>query len=133
MQFARQKSYVSISDTKELDALKLAREVQQAEKRKAESSKAPSAKRVKRGVPDAFAPPNKILFLQGLPEGAAAGSVLVDMFSQFEGYVEVRPVPGKSDLAFVEFGDEAQAGVAKEHLSSWEIDEQPVSVSFAKR
>lgn len=42
-------------------------------------------------------------------------------------------MPGKSDLAFVEFGDEAQATVAKEHLSAWEIDGKRVSVSFAKR
>lgn len=42
-------------------------------------------------------------------------------------------MPGKSDLAFVEFGDEGQAGVAKEHLSAWDIDDARVSVSFAKR
>ena len=39
----------------------------------------------------------------------------------------------KSDLAFVEFENETQAGGAKEHLSAWDIDGKRVSVSFAKR
>ena len=84
MQFAKQKSYVSISDSTELDSLKKRRTLEQEEKKELAASAPPPAKKIKKGTPDAFAPPNKILFLQNLPEGAGASSTLTDMFSQFE-------------------------------------------------
>jgi hypothetical protein len=82
VQFARETSYASITDAPALEALKATRAVEQAEKRK-EGGERP-AKRVKKGTPDEFAPPNKILFLQNLPGGVVGSNTLVAMFSQFE-------------------------------------------------
>lgn len=88
MQYAKEKSYVSIEDKETLETVKAARVITQAEKRASVAS-APPAKRVKKGTPDEFAPPNKILFLQGLGADVGGSTTLVDMFSQFEVSFEI--------------------------------------------
>jgi hypothetical protein len=56
------------------------------------------------------------------------------LFRQYAGFAEVRLVPGKSDIAFVEFGDESQASSAKEGLNGFKITpEKPMHVTYAKR
>lgn len=59
--------------------------------------------------------------------------MLAMLFRQYAGFAEVRMVPGKTGIAFVEFGDEAQATVAKDGLQGFKItNEKPMKVSFAK-
>ncbi|XP_075905041.1 U2 small nuclear ribonucleoprotein B'' [Nelusetta ayraudi] len=69
-------------------------------------------------VPDN--PPNYILFLNNLPEETNE-MMLSMLFNQFPGFKEVRLVPGKHDIAFVEFESDTQAGVAKDALQGFKI------------
>ncbi|KAJ2894739.1 hypothetical protein IWW38_002482 [Coemansia aciculifera] len=79
--------------------------------------------------------PNKILFIQGLPADVAV-SEIEQAFAGRPGYVEVRWVSVKPDVAFVEFQAETHAAAAKAALGSQlalREDVAPVSISFAKR
>lgn len=91
-------------------------------------------------MPDEYLPPNKILFLQNLPESVTKDR-LVSLFSQlgllfsfdshslmdfqpfrYPNLYEVRLIPTKRDIAFVEFVDEGSAGVAKDGLHNYKLD-----------
>ncbi|KAL4159185.1 hypothetical protein PRNP1_004951 [Phytophthora ramorum] len=77
--------------------------------------------------------PNKILFLQDLPESCNKEMLSV-LFKQYQGFKEVRMVPGKKGLAFVEFGDEAQAAIALQGLFGFKLTPtDALKVSFAKK
>ena len=67
-------------------------------------------------VPEEYLPPNKILFIQNLPETYDVES-LTSIFGPFEGFREVRLVPGRKGIAFVEYEAEAGAITAKERTS----------------
>ncbi|KAJ2358094.1 hypothetical protein GGF43_001049 [Coemansia sp. RSA 2618] len=78
--------------------------------------------------------PNKILFLQGLPRDVRAADI-ESVFAAYAGFVEVRWVAVKPDVAFVEFETDAHAGAAKLALGSqWSAGEglEPATISFAK-
>lgn len=77
--------------------------------------------------------PNKILFVQDLPESCNKEMLSV-LFKQYHGFQEVRMVPGKKGLAFVEFGDEAQAAIALQGLAGFKLTPtDALQVSFAKK
>ncbi|CEG48465.1 u1 small nuclear ribonucleoprotein a [Plasmopara halstedii] len=77
--------------------------------------------------------PNKILFLEELPESCNRDMLGV-LFKQYQGFKEVRMVPGKKGLAFVEFGDEAQAAIALQGLFGFKLTPtDALRVSFAKK
>jgi hypothetical protein len=53
---------------------------------------------------------------------------------QFPGFKEVRLVPGRADIAFVEYETDANAVEAKTKLDGFQIKpDQALSVSFAKK
>ncbi|TSK18015.1 Ribonuclease H2 subunit A [Bagarius yarrelli] len=82
-------------------------------------------------VPDN--PPNYILFLTNLPEETNE-MMLSMLFNQFPGFKEVRLVPGKHDIAFVEFESEGQAGVAKDALQGFRITATcAMKITYAKK
>lgn len=77
--------------------------------------------------------PNKILFLTALPPGCTEDA-LNTIFGRFPGFQEIRPVPGRPDLSFAEYENEAMAAGARAVLDNHEI--QPgarIRVSFARR
>lgn len=78
-------------------------------------------------------PPNHILFLQNLPMETQKG--MLDMlFNRQPGFKEVRLVPNRHDIAFVEFENEQQAGGAREALQNFKISPtHAMKVIFAKR
>ncbi|XP_053908821.1 U1 small nuclear ribonucleoprotein A [Cuculus canorus] len=78
-------------------------------------------------------PPNHILFLTNLPE--ETNELMLSMlFNQFPGFKEVRLVPGRHDIAFVEFEGEVQAGAAREALQGFKITQSnAMKISFAKK
>ncbi|XP_030075356.1 U1 small nuclear ribonucleoprotein A [Microcaecilia unicolor] len=78
-------------------------------------------------------PPNHILFLTNLPE--ETNELMLSMlFNQFPGFKEVRLVPGRHDIAFVEFEDDVQAGAAREALQGFKITQSnAMKISFAKK
>jgi RNA recognition motif-containing protein len=67
-------------------------------------------------VPDEYLPPNRILFVQNLPDDFDKDA-LTAIFGRFEGFREVRMVPGRSGIAFVEYDAEAGAITAKENTA----------------
>jgi len=78
----------------------------------AAAPKEPAAKPPAAPAAPAVALPNQILFIENLPDQVNE-MMLSMLFQQFPGFKEVRLVPGKSGIAFVEFESEAQSGVAK--------------------
>uniref|UniRef100_A0A8C9ZPF0 Small nuclear ribonucleoprotein polypeptide B2 n=2 Tax=Sander lucioperca TaxID=283035 RepID=A0A8C9ZPF0_SANLU len=78
-------------------------------------------------------PPNYILFLNNLPEETNE-MMLSMLFNQFPGFKEVRLVPGKHDISFVEFESETQAGVAKDALQGFRITATcAMKITYAKK
>uniref|UniRef100_A0A8C4QIT2 U1 small nuclear ribonucleoprotein A n=2 Tax=Eptatretus burgeri TaxID=7764 RepID=A0A8C4QIT2_EPTBU len=78
-------------------------------------------------------PPNHILFLTNLPEETSE-MMLSMLFNQFPGFKEVRLVPGRHDIAFVEFENEVQAGAARDALQGFKITPtHAMKISFAKK
>ncbi|ESO91782.1 hypothetical protein LOTGIDRAFT_121828 [Lottia gigantea] len=78
-------------------------------------------------------PPNQILFITNLPEETNE-MMLSMLFNQFPGFKEVRLVPGRHDIAFVEFETEVQAGVAKDALQGFKITpSNAMKISYAKK
>ncbi|RYP35526.1 hypothetical protein DL767_003780 [Monosporascus sp. MG133] len=67
-------------------------------------------------VPDEYLPPNKILFVQNLPDDYDI-EALTGIFGRFEGFREVRLVPGRKGIAFIEYEAEAGAITAKENTA----------------
>ena len=74
-------------------------------------------------IPDEYLPPNKILFLRDLPEDYNAEG-LSAIFSRFEGFREVRMVPGRKGIAFVEYEAEAGAISAKEATAGMQLGDE---------
>lgn len=64
--------------------------------------------------------PHNILFAQALPSHCTL-EVLSKLFQQYTGFVEVRMVPGKKEIAFIEFGDHIQAGIALQALNGFKL------------
>uniref|UniRef100_A0A8C6KBU0 Small nuclear ribonucleoprotein polypeptide B2 n=1 Tax=Nothobranchius furzeri TaxID=105023 RepID=A0A8C6KBU0_NOTFU len=82
-------------------------------------------------VPDN--PPNHILFLTNLPEETNE-MMLSMLFNQFPGFKEVRLVPGKHDISFVEFESDSQAGIAKDALQGFRITATcAMKITYAKK
>lgn len=82
-------------------------------------------------VPDN--PPNYILFLNNLPEETNE-MMLSMLFNQFPGFKEVRLVPGRHDISFVEFENENQAGSARDALQGFKITpSHAMKITYAKK
>jgi len=79
------------------------------------------------------APPNQILFLTNLP--TETNEMMLSMlFNQFPGFKEVRLVPGRHDIAFVEFENEIQSAAARDALQGFKITPTTaMKISFAKK
>ena len=73
-------------------------------------------------VPDEYLPPNKILFVQNLPDDYDI-EALTGIFGRFEGFREVRLVPGRKGIAFIEYEAEAGAITAKENTAGMAVGE----------
>ncbi|KAI9836951.1 MAG: hypothetical protein M1838_004940 [Thelocarpon superellum] len=84
-------------------------------------------------VADEYLPPNKIIFVRNLPNGYDVDS-LTAIFGRFEGFKEVRLVPGRSGIAFVEYENEAGAISAKENTAGMALgDEQVIKVTYQRQ
>jgi len=93
----------------------------------------PAPKRPNVQMPDEYLPPNKILFLQNLPENVTKDQLMA-LFSQYPNLYEVRLIPTKKDIAFVEYMDEGSAGVAKDALHNYKLDgENKIKITFARK
>ncbi|XP_044735849.1 U1 small nuclear ribonucleoprotein A [Chrysoperla carnea] len=99
--------------------------------KKKRKSKDPAAKAAANA--NAEQPPNQILFLTNLPDETSE-MMLSMLFNQFPGFKEVRLVPNRHDIAFVEFENELQSGAAKDALQGFKITpSHAMKISFAKK
>ncbi|CAJ0638833.1 5027_t:CDS:2 [Entrophospora sp. SA101] len=77
--------------------------------------------------------PNRILYIQNLPSDVT-DEMLSFLFQQYPGFKEVCLVPGKSDIAFVEYEADHKATVAKDVLNRFKIThDKEMKVIFARR
>ncbi|KAG5985327.1 hypothetical protein E4U55_006099 [Claviceps digitariae] len=83
-------------------------------------------------VPDEYLPPNKILFLQQIPEEYDVDA-LSAIYSRFEGFREIRFVPGRRGLAFVEYDGEQAAIAARESTSGMKLGDSSLKVSYQRQ
>ncbi|KAF2143685.1 uncharacterized protein K452DRAFT_267981 [Aplosporella prunicola CBS 121167] len=85
-------------------------------------------------IPDEYLPPNKTLFVQNLPDGYDV-EALTAIFSRFEGFREVRVVPGRKGIAFVEYEADTGAISAKEKLGGMPLGEEgkPMKVTYQRQ
>ncbi|GAA5983827.1 hypothetical protein JCM5350_007562 [Sporobolomyces pararoseus] len=85
-------------------------------------------------IPDEYLPPNKILFVQNLPDDTTKES-LESLFKPYPNLIEVRTIPGRRNIAFVEFTDEASSAVAREALHNMKQGEDgpKLKVTNAKK
>lgn len=83
-------------------------------------------------VPDEYLPPNKILFLRDLPESYDAER-LSAIFGSFEGFKEVRTVPNRKGIAFVEYEGEQGAISAKEATGGMQLEDKRIRVTYQRQ
>ena len=85
-------------------------------------------------VPEEYLPPNKIIFVQNLPEDYEVEG-LTAIFGRFEGFREVRLVPGRKGIAFVEYENEAGAISAKQATAGMALGEEqkPIKVVYQRQ
>ncbi|EPS97856.1 hypothetical protein FOMPIDRAFT_1149593 [Fomitopsis schrenkii] len=97
------------------------------------SGAVPVSKRPNVQMPDEYLPPNKILFLQNLPDSVTKDQLMA-LFSQYPNLHEVRLIPTKKDIAFVEYIDEGSATMAKDALHNYKLDgENKIKITFARK
>ena len=73
-------------------------------------------------MPDEYLPPNKILFVQNLPD-ATTKDQLEELFKPYPNLYDIRTIPGRKGIAFVEYADEGSSQVAREALHNYKIDD----------
>ncbi|KAH8794980.1 hypothetical protein F5882DRAFT_397306 [Hyaloscypha sp. PMI_1271] len=85
-------------------------------------------------IPDEYLPPNKILFVQNLPEEYDIDA-LTAIFGRFEGFREVRLVPGRRGIAFIEYETETGAISAKENTAGMALGDgsQVMKVTYQRQ
>ncbi|KAI9859534.1 MAG: hypothetical protein M1813_006676 [Trichoglossum hirsutum] len=85
-------------------------------------------------IPDEYLPPNKTLFVQNLPEDYDVEG-LTAIFGRFEGFREVRLVPGRKGIAFVEYETETGAISAKENTAGMTLgdDNKTIKVTYQRQ
>mmetsp|Transcript_31981 Transcript_31981/g.55035 ORF Transcript_31981/g.55035 Transcript_31981/m.55035 type:complete len:151 (-) Transcript_31981:108-560(-) len=76
--------------------------------------------------------PSSIIFAQNLPADCNEMMLSV-LFKTYQGFQEVRMVPGGKGLAFIEFSDEVTAGTALAGLQGFKLTPtQNLALSYAK-
>lgn len=77
--------------------------------------------------------PSSILFAQNLPEDCTDAALSM-LFKVHSGFREVRMVPGKAGIAFIEFDDELRATTALQSLNGFKLTPTDMmALSYAKR
>lgn len=83
-------------------------------------------------VPDEYLPPNKILFIQNVPDEYDIEG-LNAIFGRFDGFREIRLVPGRRGIAFVEYQNEQGAITAKENTAGMLLADKPIKVTYQRQ
>ena len=83
-------------------------------------------------VPDEYLPPNKIIFLQNIPDEYDV-EALTTIYGRFDGFREVRLVPGRKGIAFVEYDAEQGAIMAKENTAGMTLGDKVIKVTYQRQ
>lgn len=83
-------------------------------------------------VPEELLPPNKILFVRELPENYGS-EMLNALFSRYPGFKEIRMVPGRAGIAFVEYLDEESAIRVKEEMNGVALGDSKIKVTYQRQ
>ncbi|KAF7558801.1 hypothetical protein G7046_g5362 [Stylonectria norvegica] len=83
-------------------------------------------------VPDEYLPPNKILFVQNVPDDYDVDALTI-VFGRFEGFREIRLVPGRRGIAFVEYDAEQGAITAKENTAGMNLGDVAIKVTYQRQ
>lgn len=83
-------------------------------------------------MPEEYLPPNRILFVQNLGDSVTKED-LEEMFRQYPNLVEVRTIPGRKGIAFVEYMDETSSAAAKDALHNHKLGDDRMKISFARQ
>ncbi|KAH0496590.1 hypothetical protein TgHK011_003942 [Trichoderma gracile] len=83
-------------------------------------------------VPDEYLPPNKILFVQNVPDEYDVEG-LTAIFGRFDGFREIRLVPGRRGIAFVEYENEQGAITAKENTAGMSLGDKAIKVTYQRQ
>lgn len=76
--------------------------------------------------------PNNILFVSNIQDANEA--ILTTLFKSYNGFREVRLIPGREGIAFVEFDLEHHAAMAKDGLQGFKITpDKAMMITFAKK
>lgn len=77
--------------------------------------------------------PHNVLFVENLPDNVN-DMMLRMLFQQFPGFQDVRLVPGRTGIAFIDFDNQVQAATAMNSLQNFKITPTNLmKISFAKR
>ncbi|KAF8375927.1 rnp-2, partial [Pristionchus pacificus] len=88
---------------------------------------------VTRGEDGGPSQPNKILFCTNLPDETTPDMLRL-LFQSFPGLKDIRMVPNRTGIAFVEFDTETEAAPARHSLNNFKITpNQQMKVDFAKK
>ncbi|KCV69010.1 hypothetical protein H696_04430 [Fonticula alba] len=143
--FAKTKSFVVAQQDGSYAELRHQRDEEQ--KRRREEGDTPQAKRAKSessgrsvSAPSAALTaedrnllPYKILFVQNIPEGVSQDE-LEKLFKPYHGFVEVRVVPSRPDIAFVEYENEMFSTSAMEKLQNFAITpSHMIKITYSKQ
>lgn len=83
-------------------------------------------------LPDEYVPPNRILFLQQMP-ATVTHEELTRIFGHLPNLYQVRTIPGRTDIAFVEFHDIPSSVAAREATNGYAFPTgEHLKVSFAR-
>ncbi len=75
---------------------------------------------------------SNVLYVKNLPSDAS-DDMLALLFQQYEGFIQVRLVPGKTDVAYIDYQTEDHAKTAKAVLNNFLITKnKPMHIEFAK-
>ncbi|KAI3660639.1 hypothetical protein MP638_004631 [Amoeboaphelidium occidentale] len=88
----------------------------------------------RRLLPEELLQPNRILFIQHLPQIENVEALLKGLFARYPGFIETRTVPNQQSIAFVEYENEHFATMAKDQLNFVEIIKgRVIKVGYARR
>ncbi|KAJ2784190.1 U2 small nuclear ribonucleoprotein B'' [Coemansia interrupta] len=82
-------------------------------------------------APEANAP-NPTLFVTNIPKNISE-EMISGLFQQYSGFIEVRRIAGKSDMAFVDYDTTASATAARDVLNGFKLSaQQAMKVEFSR-
>lgn len=75
---------------------------------------------------------NKIIFIEDIPDSFGGRRALEVVFETYTGFIEVRTIPNRPKLAFVEYESEQKAAMALRGLKE-DLEKTGLKLSFAKK